>query len=125
VFAPFWCADEEASVPKFAVPIQLVFKNHVIDVHSVQVKLDGVIVGITSADLLLVKKGNNGEIAGADMVVRFMPTTAMYSIEGSAFKARLMTAFRLSLNRFHVYLAFQALDKSELGKLKRHIAELS
>lgn len=111
-------------MPNCAVPIQLTFNNHVVDVHSVQVKLDGLVVDMTSADLLLLKSETHDQIAGASMVMRFMLKTHMSPIGGSEFKVRLVTAFRVSLHKFHVYLAFQSLGKRELGKLRNFITEL-
>jgi hypothetical protein len=112
-------------VPICSVPIQLRSNDLVIDAHSVQVKLDGVIVAMPSIDLLRFKKNSKGAISGTEMVLRFMPTVHMRSIDGSEFEVKLISYCRLSLNKFHVYLAFQSLDKRELGKLKGFVAEFA
>jgi hypothetical protein len=107
------------------VPIQLTFSDQAIDTRSAQLKLDGVIIEMSAVDLLLVRNENNGELAGAHVSLRFLPTTHTHSVAGSMFSAKFMTLFRLSLNKFHACLAFQSLNTEELAKLKRCIAELN
>jgi hypothetical protein len=107
------------------VPIQLTFIDQAIDTRSALLKLDGVIIEMSAVDLLLVRNENNGELSVAQVSLRSLPTPHTHSVECSTFSAKFLTLFRLSLNKFHACLAFQSLNKVELAKLKRCIAELN
>jgi hypothetical protein len=123
--APIWCFRGLLRLTNVVVPIQLIFNDQTIDTRSVQIKLEGIIVEFSADDLLLIRNESNGGVTGAPVNLRFLPTAHAVSLGGSTFSAKFMTVFRLSLNKFHVYLAFQSLDKYELGKLKRLITEIA
>ncbi|MEY4642009.1 MAG: hypothetical protein RLZZ227_2003 [Pseudomonadota bacterium] len=100
------------------------FRNHVFDDPSAQIKLDSVIAEISADDLLLVKRERNGLLTGAGMLIKFMPSALRHSLEKSILKVRLLNVSRKSRGKYRVSLAFHELDKFESDKLKKQIVAL-
>ena len=61
-----------ACMASFVTPIQLLCGDHAFDSRSVELKLDGVTLEMSAADVLLVRKANNGVVTE--------PTLALLSI---------------------------------------------
>lgn len=62
-------------------------------------------VEFSGYDLLLIRNKNNGEVTGASVDLRFLPTAHAVSLGGSTFSAKFMTVNRLSLKRLVTELA--------------------
>jgi len=113
-----------STVPRLKTNIEISVKEQVFDVQTIQLKQDGVVVEMSDRDFMRIKNSQNKGCVGIDLLVKFKPTAAQLPIEGSAYQASLVYSFRISHERFHIYLAFKGLDKTALSQLREHIAVL-
>jgi hypothetical protein len=109
-------------LPNSKTSIEIIFHQHVFAVRTLDLKPEGVVVELSDADFTQIKSGNNNVAASATLSVRFKETPLQHPIEGEVFQAELVYSFRISLDKFELYLAFRHLDKCAENKLREHMA---
>jgi len=111
-------------VPVFVSSVEVAYGGNTLHLKTARLRLDGVMVEVGTAVGLAGSEAGVPE-PGAQLIVKFTYDNERYAIHGKSYDASLISTTRLSVDRYHIFLRFTNLSKTEKMEIRGMIRDLS